>query len=75
MNSFNKIIAVVSASLVALAAVFTTSCSNNTESNLTCNYKVADITPKDSVILAGFAARKGLYTQTVGEPLPCYKKR
>lgn len=60
MNSFNKIIAVVSASLVALAAVFTTSCSNNTESNLTCNYKVADITPKDSVILAGFAARKGL---------------
>ena len=57
---FNKTINVILAICVAFASVLTTSCCNNTESTLKCNYKVADITPKDSVILAGFAARKGL---------------
>lgn len=57
---FSKTINVVLAACMALASVIATSCCNNSESALTCNYKVTDITPKDSVILAGFAARKGL---------------
>lgn len=37
------------------------SCESDSEKFL-YNYKIADITPKDSVVLAGFAARKGLST-------------
>lgn len=37
-------------------------------SPLKCHYRIADITPRDSVVLAGFAARKGLST-TVHYPL------
>lgn len=35
---------------------------DNVENNFLYNYKIADITPEDSVVLAGFAARKGLST-------------
>lgn len=55
-----QILTVISVLCIALGGMVSTSCSNNVESTLKCNYKVADITPKDSVILAGFAARKGL---------------
>lgn len=60
MKLFRQTIAVISVLCIILAGSASTSCSNNSESALKCNYKVADITPKDSVILAGFAARKGL---------------
>ena len=60
MNLLKQIISVISILCIALSGLISTSCCNNAESTLKCNYKVADITPKDSVILAGFAARKGL---------------
>lgn len=52
---------IINAFYIFIIALSVVSC-NETESLLSCCYKTADITPKDSVILAGFAARKGLST-------------
>ncbi|MDR3060892.1 MAG: neutral/alkaline non-lysosomal ceramidase N-terminal domain-containing protein [Dysgonamonadaceae bacterium] len=49
-----------------LLVMFVTACSASAP--LKCHYRVTDITPKDSVVLAGFAARKGLST-TIHYPL------
>lgn len=51
---------------IAAALMFTAGCSR--ADVLKCNFGTADITPDGNVVLAGFAARKGLST-TVHRPL------